>query len=519
MGLLCVIDYATLPNFQALEGILRMRYAKYAELLIALLPVGWMAAIYSRKRSNYILGTIVAATGWLAVMLSLSKGALLAGCIGFATTIVGSIAFSIRRFRPRLLASSGMLLILTIGVQVAFPMVFSIPSTADYISGKTGATRESSLSRVFVWLVGLKMVEEHLLTGVGADNFGERFNESRASYRMAHPNEPGVEFVSDGLVKRAHNEPLQVIAELGIIGIGLLGAAFFVFLAWVFRTLARTRLRASPMFWAAFGGMAAFGASSLVSSFSLRLVQNGIVFFLVFAVAVNEIMKAEGKAAIENTPFKLAKMATPVFAAISVLLVLMLATYGLKAAAEYMVFKADSETDSAAAAALYKSALRLDPDYASAYLRNSGRSYDRHEYRVAASELRKAIDRGMGVVITYSALASCYIKDGDMVAADRTFIEALEIFPRSVFLRVRYAIFLDDMSRIVDADQHFAIAYGVDSSQAKGWSNIIKNGSVAAYYAAKSDPAIASPVQLLPQAAVYEYLDENPAGAKIEVPN
>jgi len=44
--------------------------------------------------------------------------------------------------------------------------------------------------------------------------------------------------------------------------------------------------------------------------------------------------------------------------------------------------------------------------------------------------------------------------------------------------------------------------------QAAGWYQIIRNGSVAAYYAALADPNSAAPADLYPGNAVFDFLDE-----------
>jgi pentatricopeptide repeat protein len=513
IGILCLLDYATLPDFRSLEGTLRMRYAKYAELLITALPIVWMAGAYSRTRKTYFLVTLVAAAGWLAAMLSLSKGAFIAGVIGMTIMFAGGSLLSSRAFRPRLALSIGIWIALTVSVQLASPYLFTLPSTTDYLSGKAGAIRESSLSRVFVWNVGQRMAVDNWLKGVGADNFGVRFNASRSAYRLSDPTEPNEEFVSDGLVERAHNELLQVFAELGVIGVALLVLAAAIFGSWLIKTLAARRYKLSPMLWAAIGGMAAFAASSMVSSFSLRLVQNGLVFFLVLAVAVREMSKGQRQRSLESSVDVVPAGSYRVMAAVSLLLLLSIATFALKAGAEYFVLTADGSPDTATAIERYELARTLDPDYAGAYLRSSGRSYVAGDITRAAGDLRTAIDRGLGVVLTYSALATCYTRTGDLEAAERTFDEALRIFPRSVFLRVRYSVFLDERGRTEAAKDQLAIAREINASQATGWHNIITTGSVAAYFAAKTDPNIAAPADLLPEAAVFEYLDKSPGEA------
>jgi O-antigen ligase len=516
IGVLCLIDYATLPDFTALEGILRSRYSSYAELLVTALPLLWIAAIYARKKQARNVIMLTAILGWTTVMLSLSKGAFIAGLVGFGFTFICSLIFGLRGFRKPLLVSAGVWVVLTLAVQVGFSLLTPIPATVDYISGKADATRSTSTARLYMWRIGRQMAADHWLFGVGADNYGVSFNEARSHNRITHPDDPNDEMVSDNLVERGHNEPLQMFAEMGIIGtllvlipVGILALCFF-------RAFRNSGFRLSPMLWAAMGGMLAFAISSMVSSFSFRLVQTGIVFFMVFAVAVREILKADRSTSDPGRDVVMRARPNLSFALIAIPLMAMLATYFLKAEAEYFVYSADRTEDTAAALDLYRRAVYIDPDYSAAYLHSSGRNYAEKDFVKAAGDLRIAIDQGLGVVLSYSALVDCEIKIGDRVSAETTFVEALRIFPRSVFLRVRYALFLNDDGRSDDYEKEIAKARAIDSAQANGWLSLLTIGSVRSFYAAQSDTNLAPPADLLPAKAVLQYLDAAPGQEKAQ---
>ena len=38
LGILAIIEYVTLPDFTVLEGVIRLRYGAYSELLVTILP-------------------------------------------------------------------------------------------------------------------------------------------------------------------------------------------------------------------------------------------------------------------------------------------------------------------------------------------------------------------------------------------------------------------------------------------------------------------------------------------------
>ncbi|MEQ1921576.1 MAG: O-antigen ligase family protein [Pyrinomonadaceae bacterium] len=504
LGLLTIFDFLSIQEFWMSQGTIRVRYAKFAEMALTFAPLVAAISIYSRQKVTTLATTFVWMLTWLAVMLSLSKGAFLAGVASHLILFGGSLLFSNKAFRKKILVRSAVWVALTIVVQVGFSVYTSIPSTADYISGKADKTRDTSMFRVFAWQVGMEMAADHWLIGVGSGNFGVAFNESRAVLASTRPDDRTPEYGQDYMFARAHNEVLQIFAELGIIGIVLFAAVCSSFIFLAAKVFIRKRFKLSPMFWAAFAGIAGFFISSMVSSFSFRAVQNGVVFVMVAAVAVYELTKDRKFTSHSERSPKATLI--PALAA-AVLLTVFAAPKGI---AEYYLYQAERTENYDAAAALFRTALSLDPDNASAYYYFAGRSNFESDNESAAKILRKGIDKGIGVTLTYSQLAKFQLLSGDTAAAEQTLAEGVRIFPNSVFLRVRYATYLSDLRKQVEADREMEYARSVDARQANGWEILIRKGSTAAFYAAQQDQNIAPPADLVPENVVLGYLDKIP---------
>src|SRR5205823_3923210 len=77
LGLFCLIDYAGMADFASVEGSIRVRYGKFAELLVTLSPLLWVMTLYVRGRRSWLFMFVAAAMSWITVMLSLSKGAFI----------------------------------------------------------------------------------------------------------------------------------------------------------------------------------------------------------------------------------------------------------------------------------------------------------------------------------------------------------------------------------------------------------------------------------------------------------
>ncbi|MBV9216207.1 MAG: hypothetical protein JO053_08530 [Acidobacteria bacterium] len=257
----------------------------------------------------------------------------------------------------------------------------------------------------------------------------------------------------------------------------------------------------SPMLWAAVGGMAAFAASSMVSSFSFRVVQNGAAFFIVFAIALNEAARStrEKRTVSSNRTVNIAAAAAAL---------LSVAYFGSKAYAEDLVYLSERTSDTGAAHRLYKTSIRVDPDNANARYSYSYRLFSSNEPGAAAAELRSAIDRGLGVTITYTTLSKYFEAAEQRQDAESVYREALSIFPNSVYLRVSYACFLERNGRPEESRSELLFARNISGPQANGWYELIIHGSVAAYLAAQKNPDYTAPADLLPANAVSQYVDD-----------
>jgi putative inorganic carbon (HCO3(-)) transporter len=136
------------------------------------------------------------------ILFSLSRGGLLA--LGFALVMSFFVA---GRWRARA-ATLGVLALIS---AVAYFAAFAPIEARQRVTTVGGGSGRSD-----IWTVGWRMVEDHPVRGVGAGNF----KTSSIHYLL----EPGAikrdEFIID-TPKVAHNMYLQVLAELGIVGLSL----------------------------------------------------------------------------------------------------------------------------------------------------------------------------------------------------------------------------------------------------------------------------------------------------------
>ncbi len=503
IGTLAAFDFLTIQDFSSQEGTLRIRYAKFAEMLAVIAPVLFSAAIVMRSRQKFAAALMIGSVAWAGVMLSLSKGAFLAGVAGFLLLFVFLVLFKRDQFRKVLIAASVWTLV-TVVFQFGISNLTTVPSTVNYISGSADATRSTSSMRKFTWRVAGEMIVFNPISGVGADNFGLEFNSSRSSLAETNQEDADASIGEYYVFERAHNEPLQIFAELGLVGITIFGAFVFATVFFLGTAVYRRCGGLSPMFFGGVAGIAAFAISSLVSSFSFRAYQNGIVFFIILGLTLALAQRKRRRMEIGNSHNRnLIKQLSLGVAA----LLLIFST--LKAGSRYIHFYGERSTDLATATKYFEMASSLDPDNPGAELAAADAFAHEKLWADAVPHYRRAIGRGFGVSVVFSYLANAQEMSGDLGAAETTLKEAVSIFPRSSFLRARLAVVQEKLGKQEEAGKQIKLARYYDERQTNGWYAVIKDGILNAHLKATADPThFAAPPELLPENAIHAYNTE-----------
>lgn len=206
---------------QASEGRLTGATAEANELAALLVVATVFAVALSldlRRRSRAWL--VVAAAVPLALVAqfaTLSRS----GLIALAVAVIAAIALG-GRWRGRL--SVGAATVVVLGI-VYFAT--ASPSSVERI------TNPGSSGRDDIWTVGWRIVEANPIVGVGADNF----KLETVNYLL----EPGVISADQYIVDQplvAHNIYLEVLADLGIVGLALFLSIIAASIACTLRAIA-----------------------------------------------------------------------------------------------------------------------------------------------------------------------------------------------------------------------------------------------------------------------------------------
>jgi O-antigen ligase len=471
-----VIEYYTSVNTGDPTTI-GIRYSKYAEMLNTLFPV-ILAFTLRLKGRAFWLGAVTVVLMWLFAIGSLSRAAV--GLYIAGTVLMAIAIFAVRRFRHY----RGRFAVLAL-LLVAVPLLLHAPAflgskgvpLVDRMQDRS--ITESTNVRPFFSRIAIEMVKANPFTGVGADNFGREFHKYREIYAEGHRDDRNLSIAEAEIPERAHNEFMQIAAELGIPGIVLFGW-FMAGIAWMFFRVLKKRFRVSLVTMGAFAGMALFFASSMVTSYSFRILQNGFVFFVVLGFAAKGLLSSKAGAGARRADGTGPAFMKLGFSAALLCCCLLAALSVSRAAGAWYGYKAAGALSIDDASASFSRSYILDDENASVYAVNGLYLFNAGKFPDAAFKFRKAIDVGRATTVDYSYLASSQSLAGDLTGAEASLAEAARIYPYSVFIRTRYAAVLKEAGKQAESDAQFDIAREIDPRQAETWRNLIENGAVAA---------------------------------------
>ncbi len=502
LGLLCLIEY--LDSDYETSLLISSRYGKYAECIAALLPV--FIALTVKTGKNFKAFALVTILGWTGIILSLSRTQFLAasfGILAFLSLIIISRQKIISW--KKLLICLGLLASIAIISQSSLFVSDSKQSTLNRFSADE-SSQTSFQVRFLYWNLALEMFKRSPIIGVGADDFRSNYNSARTNFAISNPSDPQVNLYETVLPERAHNEYVQILAELGIVGALSFGWLMFGIIALVFS------LRKKPISLislASLAGIIAFLISSLTSSYSFRVPANGVCFFFLLALAVRgfETKRTSGETSGEKYNLIFPKL-KPVLISCGILVCTVMLIFSAVRGVSLMYLQtALAASDQSTAEANYQLAIALDdqePLFKYYYGLNL---YNKKRADEAIPQIRFAIDKGISTSINYFNLAAAQTISRQQIEAEKTYIEALQLYPRSIFLRTAYASFLKSDGREAEAQSEFEKARQVNRSQAVSWQIAQTEGLEKLTRAGIHDKNLLPTMSLTPVEAVYPLIE------------
>jgi O-antigen ligase len=485
-----------------------MRFAKYCEQIVTILPIVLVAVVRTRGR-RFAIGTAAVSLLWLLVFCSLGRANyMLFGFVIAATFLVLLIPRGQRRYLPRF-ALLGAVLVLSL-IPIHLFLIAAPDAVVPIVRRLNDAatTANSNNFRKLMLSISEEMVSAHPVIGVGADNYGMQLNSYRAQYGVSNPDDVNLVNAEDEIPSHAHNEFVQIVAELGIVG-GLIFAWFLSGIAiMAFRAVRRVR-SGSPYPLAAVLGLGMFLASSLVSAYSFRVMQNGIVFFFVLAVASKLLLKRDPQSQPASRPISISPERRRFAMATGILVCLGLLAYsGVRIGSVIASVRANRTKTLERALPLYELAMRLDDENPDARQNLGMRLFRNRRYKESIPYLESAISIGRAPSAELSYLATAKTLTGDPQGAEETMASALSLYPRSPFVLTRYATVLESNGKTAAAAEMFDRAVRIDERAARSWRLMIVGGPKSLGEMAARDAGYSTVMDLQPENSIYAVVTE-----------
>jgi O-antigen ligase len=470
-------------------------------------------ALTAERRGRALFFGVTAMMAWLATLQSLERAPLLGAAAGFAFLFAAAAIVKSAVARPW-----GRLGLLLGALGLVFCLQsFSLPNAppnegATSTMGRFNGTLSGDIStrvRYLFWGAGLEMARAHPLVGVGGNNYDIAFATARAQFASRYPHSPLVALNEDLLTVYAHNEYVQILAELGAVGFVLFMLLSLSLVVAFLRAMKRRPGNLLAL--GAAGALLAFAISSGASASSFRNFGGGLVFFFLAAL-LNRIATTPSPASA-NEPVRLvqvnARFRPALTAGLCALMVVVSGGLSAQGAGTVLHGLAQSSEQPAGAENYYQASLRVLPSRPATHFGYGLWLYQNHRAPEAVSHLQYAATNGFNSSICYAYLAGAAVSAGDLNSAAQTLATAVAVYPRSVFLLVRYSEVLKGIGQVEASQAVFSRALSLDQRAARGWQELIANDIDAAYLAAQRNKDIAMPGELVPQAAVFEVLQEN----------
>lgn len=513
LSISCVIEWlggATLTDYSlraTLKPLFR-GFSGFGEVMAVAMPIFGALALTIRNKRRALLCGATALISWLVILQAYQRAPIIGAAMGILLLIGGGCW--LQRSQRDGLKRVGVLFIGFVVVAVAqllvFPPTKGEAQTVLQRLQSTSTSEANTSVRLLYWGAGWEMFRAQPLHGVGANNYEVAFAAARERFAATHPDSALVGMNEQLLTQYAHNEYVQILAELGLIG-ALLFAAFCLV---VVKTLWQAiHYSSAPLLALGAGaGLLAFAVSSAASAFSFRWFGSGLICF--FAVGLISHLAESRKARQPERRLAFApRWYRPATATAFAFALLMFFGAGTQATNSVLQGMAQASTSPARAENLYRYALRCNPFDAASHFNYGSLLYQQKRYPEAVSQLSYAVNHGFNTSTSYAALAAAQEQAGQLREAESTLASAARTYPNSVFILVRHAAALSRLGRTREAEQQFAVAVARDARAARGWYQLINFDIDAALTASQKDTSLAKPGELEPQTAVYIVLKEN----------
>ena len=186
----------------------RHNFAAFMEMTIAL-PLGLLLSGSVSRDKKLLYVTAIALMG-VALLLSGSRG----GLVATLSAVFLLVLLTTQARGAKKIALRAALVIALVAAVVAGTLFVGGESSLTRIA-ETAASKDVTTNRTHIWGITLKVIASNLPLGAGLGAFGQAYTP--------HDDLSGLE-----RVEQAHNDYLQVLADMGLVGAAIGGVFLFL---------------------------------------------------------------------------------------------------------------------------------------------------------------------------------------------------------------------------------------------------------------------------------------------------
>ena len=298
---------------------------------------------------------------------------------------------------------------------------------ADASSASQTRLLSGAGNRYDYWRVAWRAWREHPVLGVGAGNYSRSYYQQRATTED---------------IEQPHSVELQVLSELGVVGVLLL-AGFIGGIGWGISRM-RPAAGRSPLSRALMvGGVGVIGAWLAQASVDWMHLLPGLTAIAIAAIAV--VVRPQSPQTVgavsRRSRFGRALTSRPALAlgasAVLVTLVVAGASLSRQGLADIYRTRAQHELDAHPVAAITDAnrSLGIDSDAVETYYTKAAALARFDQATAAQAVLRQALEHEPNNFVTWTLLGDIALRERRMGAAKRDYARAHELNPRNVTLR------------------------------------------------------------------------------------
>ena len=460
-----------------------------SELLALVLPLQVVLFLTTPKRSLLVLSSLALCVGTAALLMTLRRGAILGMGVALVVILI-SLAIKLLRAQHRIrLAVIGIAIVLGISGLLLFrreQLITRLRSAVTIQVAAGGAPGEYGLtSRMTKWITTWEAAKHNFVFGLGVGGFPARYADYRKYFvenpqyaKWAAASEP--EDYDEVRNPYAHNEYLQILAELGIIGLVLLGAFWWV----AARIMWRARASADgPWILGALYGLTAFAISSALSPFTMRAAPPAIMAACLTSLGLAKARASEVRAISTGEQMSWTLPKAAILGALAVILIVavllalraddVLESQKTQSQIDFQ-FSLDSPSYNESLLRRYDQTLSIDSANAAAHLGRALLLYQMKRPAEAATDAEYALQHSYSRPFTPLLLAFSYEQTNNLDRAAAVLDDCLKSFPKSIVVRAAYAAILDKQGKHDQAESVRAELLKLDERVGKSWMLALK---------------------------------------------